>query len=474
MEKKYMLIIKKNYTELCKWLNENGPFKQQSFRSLFRWFARVEKEYCDDVLKFSHREKEYNILLQAGYLLDLDVDFIIRKKELNDKKKEIDDAIKFSDNNDDKIKQILYINENPTTRLQRLIDTEIPELELAIKKCQIADNYREIEQEADQLKIQIDEKKKQNSIIDFQLRNIEKTLSYKIDVTKEELMELYSSLNDVFKPEALQTFENIQSFHKSLHVKRKERLLHDQLQLIRNKEKNEKDIQNLSQSIDQKLRYLKGKKAFDEFIALSKKLADLQEERNKIQKYVNFKKEKKQELNNVKMKFLQEDERTEKYLECNPLQKMDKFFSDNVKQIYPNAMSGIAISNNSGDNQRRFNLNISLSQDGAEGIAATKLRCFDLTLFLHGHCKATMNMLWHDNRLFADTSANARAMWFKLMMITLKSYLNKQYIASLNEENYNSMMRYFSDEEKKIMKNSIVITLSGDQDFNKLLGITFK
>lgn len=468
----YLDDQKKSINQLRKWLDEYGPFDQLSFRSLFRWFARVNNEYCVEPLSFAHGEPEYNVLLQVGYLLGLDIEYITRKKELRDKEQTLSKAINFYKNSD-VLKQIYDVGDNPQTRLKRLEDTDIPAIESALEKCQIADNYREIEQEADQFKIQLEEQKKQKAVIDFQLRNIEKTLTYKIDVTKDELMELYTSLQDVFKPEALQTFVNIESFHHSLHAKRTERLLHDQLELTRQRENIENQVKNLSQKMDQKLAYLKGKKALDEVVALHQRLSSLQEEQKKIQEYFDFEKEKKQERNQVKQQLLAEDVRSEKYLECNPLQEIDKNFSNYVKQIYSKATSGIAITNNDGDkNQKRFNLDISLSQDDAEGIAASKLRCFDLVLFLHGHCRETMNMLWHDNRLFADTSEQIRAKWFQLIIKTLKDYPDKQYVASINEENYNSMMQYLTSEEQKIIKDATVIKLSGDQDTNKLLGVT--
>lgn len=468
----YLDDQKKSIKQLQKWLDEYGPFDTLSFRSLFRWFARVNNEYCVEPLRFAHNEPEYGVLLQAGYLLGLDIEYITRKKELREKEQSLTKVIN-DYKNSDVFKQIYDVGDNPQTRLQRLKDTDIPRIETALEQCQIADNYREIEQEADQFKIQLEEQKQQKAMIDFQLRNIEKTLTYKIDVTTDELMELYTSLQDVFKPEALQTFANIESFHHSLHAKRTERLLHDQLQLTRKRESIEEEVNKLSKKMDQKLAYLKGKKALDEVIALSQRLSSLKDEKKKIQEYFDLEKEKKQERTQVKQQLLVEDVRAEKYLECNPLQEIDKNFSNYVKQIYPNATSGIAITNNDGDkNQKRFNLDISLSQDGAEGIAASKLRCFDLVLFLHGHCKETMNMLWHDNRLFAHTSEQIRAKWFQLIIKTLKDYPDKQYVASINEENYDSMMQYLTNEEQKIIENAIVIKLSGDQDTNKLLGVT--
>lgn len=49
----------------------------------------------------------------------------------------------------------------------------------------------------------------------------------------------------------------------------------------------------------------------------------------------------------------------------------------------------------------------------------------------------------------------------------------KQYIASLNTENFNAMETTLSEIEMLELKSKIVLTLRGDKAENKLLGIQF-
>jgi uncharacterized protein YydD (DUF2326 family) len=82
----------------------------------------------------------------------------------------------------------------------------------------------------------------------------------------------------------------------------------------------------------------------------------------------------------------------------------------------------------------------------------------------------TIDFLWHDNRLFADMGENPRATWFKEI---LNSKTNKQYIASINIENYESMKNYLDEAEKQALDDAIVLRLYDDRPENKLLGIQF-
>jgi hypothetical protein len=49
----------------------------------------------------------------------------------------------------------------------------------------------------------------------------------------------------------------------------------------------------------------------------------------------------------------------------------------------------------------------------------------------------------------------------------------KQYIASLNTENFDAMKPYLDDDVAKAIADSVRLTLRGDKPQNKLLGIQF-
>jgi uncharacterized protein YydD (DUF2326 family) len=119
----------------------------------------------------------------------------------------------------------------------------------------------------------------------------------------------------------------------------------------------------------------------------------------------------------------------------------------------------------------RYTFKPRLEGAGSDGIKDARLMCFDWLVFMHG-ANHTMRFLWHDNRLFAHLDQGVRARWFSLVLKELKA-TEKQYIATINEENYESMLSRLSNEEKAIVEsqNVKVLELRSNQPSDKLLGI---
>jgi uncharacterized protein YydD (DUF2326 family) len=114
---------------------------------------------------------------------------------------------------------------------------------------------------------------------------------------------------------------------------------------------------------------------------------------------------------------------------------------------------------------------VQIEGDDSDGINAARIICFDWVLLMQGS-NHTMGFLWHDNRLFADIDPGARAAWFRFVTTVLAG-TGKQYIASLNTENFDAMKQYLDDDVAKTLTDSIRLTLRGDKAQNKLLGIQF-
>jgi hypothetical protein len=84
----------------------------------------------------------------------------------------------------------------------------------------------------------------------------------------------------------------------------------------------------------------------------------------------------------------------------------------------------------------------------------------------------SMGFLWHDNRLFAHIDPHPRANWFRYLFSSLPG-TGKQYIASLNTENYLAMCQHLTINEQEQLESSKRLVLRGDDPANKLLGIQF-
>lgn len=460
--------------ELREWLNECGVFRIEpqipgiSFRSLFSRFARYAKEDCLNPLN-THKEEDADGKLRSLYLLGLDCSLAAAKKkdqlELLDIKK-----TKKTWSEDHVLKDIFRAGAKPRVRFEWL-EQEIPKLTSALHAYQVAENYRLLEWHESELTKQLRQIEHQISILDFQLAGIEKALEEQPDITAADLRSFYDGLGHVFKPEALEHFEQVEAFHNTLSINRKTRLDKDKLKIIGEKITLEQEYKVKATERDSYSRNMQGKKALDEYAALAKHIAYLEEERDRLKTFLELEATLDLRIQEIRERRVADDRRTADYLRTKPYSEISKRFSSLARMLYPNDPAGIDIENNTGDNQVRYDIAVQIEGDDADGINSAKILCFDWTFYMYG-ANHTMDFLWHDNRLFAHMDPNPRAAWFSYVMRTLTE-TKKQYIASLNTENLDSMKECMSEGDWSALTASIQLKLHGDKPKNKLLGIQF-
>lgn len=462
----------KKYLE---WLNQqdffyinNGENKGLTFRSLYKRFSRYLREDCLDPVQL-YKESDYDALLRTSFLLGLDVSLIYSKKNNKTEVEKINHYIK-NWNNDPILKELIASGNQPKLRNQWLTN-EIERLTSDLENFQIAENYRTLETEANLLTQKIREFQKQEASLNFQIENIEKSIKDHPDITREDLLDLYNGLQNIFRPETLEHFEKVETFHNSLAINRKNRLLRDKIQLVREKNEISNEIRVLSIRRDENLKFLNGKKAIDEYTSVVNKLASFKEEKSRIEEFLSVVEKQQYQVQLIKERKVEEDRLAYEYAANQPLNEFNNAFTSLVDELYPHLPAGIILDNNTGDNQIRYNLTVHVQSDSSDGVNSARIICFDWLLLIMG-ANHKIEHLWHDNRLFADMDALPRANWFKYVNLRSK-LLNVQYIASLNYENYESMYSYLDENEKIAFEKLVTLRLIGDKPENKLLGIQY-
>lgn len=447
-------------------LENNIPYL--SFRSLFKRFSRYTRDDCISPTR-TKKEQDFEALLRTAFLLGIDHNLILSKRN---NKQELDKVSQSLKNwqDDDILKDMFRAGSQPKVRYEWL-EREIPRLQDELNAFQVHEQYRAIENETNSLTIKLREVEKNKNIAEFKVNNIEKTLLSHPDISREDLLELYNGLQEIFKPETLAHFESVENFHKSLSFNRKKRLENDKIKLLLEIESLKIDINDISALRDSYLKSLQGKKAFDEYAAIARQLAEFKEEKERLHDYLNFSINLQQKAQNLRERKVEQDRLAVNYASTNPLSEYDKFFAELAEIMYPRVPAGIVLDVNTGDNKIRYDLSIQIEGDDSDGINDARILCFDWLVFTCGENHA-MDMLWHDNRLFADIDPGVRARWFSFVNLSLKRS-GKQYIASLNTENFNAMETTLSEIEMLELKSKIVLTLRGDKAENKLLGIQF-
>lgn len=454
------------------WLNKSGAFALSdkkdflTFRSLVKRFSRYLKEDCNDPIR-TNKEQDVEAYLRTFFLLGLDYEYIANKKTY---KKRLDN-LKITIKNwghDPVLHELFRAGHEPKLRLEWL-EREIPILENNLQHFDVAENYHDllvtVQEKTNQLRLL----EKDINTMQFQLDGIEKLLQQKPDISRNDLLQLYNGIQGIFKPDILAHFETVELFHQTFFANRRKRLETDKIQLMREIDKIEQERVLLGKSRDDLLKYLQGKRALDEYTALSNQLATFEAERTKLEDFLSFIDKRNEELQQVKEIMLHEDSQASDYVKTNPHATYNSFFQNIAAKLYPKLTSGIILENNTGDNQLRYQFKVQIEGDKSDGIGDARVLCFDLLLLMRGQ-NHTIDFLWHDNRLFADMGENPRAAWFKEM---LDSIIDKQYIASINTENYESMKNYLDEPHKQALDESIVLDLMDDKPENKLLGIQF-
>jgi uncharacterized protein YydD (DUF2326 family) len=439
-----------------------------SFRSLLKRFARHSREDCLDPVRTS-REPDFDAKLRTLYLFGLDCSLAVSKRQ---QKLDIDSINRtlHSWQGDGVLRDVFRAGAQPKMRAEWL-DREIPRLKADRDKFQVAEDYRAIELQAGELTGRLREIEKSEAILQFQQDSIDQALAQHPDISKDDLLQLYGGLQAIFRPETLAHFDAVEEFHRSLSINRRVRLERDRAALAAQARDLANEREGVASERDRKLQSLQGKRALDEYASLAGHIATLDEERQRLTDYLNLSNNFQEKIQKIRERRVQEDRDAATYVGSKPEVDLDADFRSLAEILYPHAPAGIVIENNTGENQIRYNISVQVEGHDSDGINAARILCLDWVMLMHG-ANHTMDFVWHDNRLFADVDPKVRAAWFSFVAASLTG-TGKQYIASLNTENFDAMKNYMTPEVTKTVTDAIRLTLRGDTPENKLLGIQF-
>ena len=459
--------------ELREWLNAHGGFglfdeSPYSFRSLFSRFARQDPADCVDPAATSG-ETPAQSLQRTLYLLNANDELARRKEQLKNELDRYRNELKLF-NDTPSIRDVFTAGHKPAFRLKEL-ETLISRLQQELKRLVVADDFRDMEAQVDSITRELLELTESTSLKEYELSGIREAKAQKNDITKEELLSLYKGLEHIFQPNVLRHFDEVEAFQIALVTNRAERLAHEESRALTDLDAARSRARLLESNRSSIVEQMNGKRALEEYAAISRNLASLEEERARLESFVQFDQVTKQKVQAIRTEMVEQDALALQYVQSEPLSEIDTRYRSLICALYPEATAGIVLSNNDGQNKLRFNLEIVVQGQASDGIGNARVLCFDWLLFTAGRPN-DLGFLWHDNRLFADLDPKPRAAWFSELLRS-NSLSERQYIASLNSENFTSMTSNLSPEEIAQLRESVALTLQGDMDSNRLMGIRF-
>ncbi|HHX11923.1 MAG TPA: DUF2326 domain-containing protein [Clostridiales bacterium] len=304
------------------------------------------------------------------------------------------------------------------------------------------------------------------------IKNIDEGLNIKPDISKGDIKNIYEEANVFFNAGTTKRLDELEVFYEKLITNRKKRLLEQRNRLESEIHTKSEKSEHLQNEFNKLMQYLGEHQALDVFVNLSSKSAELKSERDSLKKYQDLQSEYKEKERNANKSLLNLSEITEKYLnEMEPnISGLRSYFRSLGKRFYPNSVSGLAIDVNDKDNQVLFDIEAKIESDTSDGINNVKIFCYDLTLLFQGH-NHKMNFVFHDSRLFDGIDERQKAEIFRIAYEEF-SNKNKQYIATVNQNQLSEIKSQFTDEElQKIITDNTVLTLTDESDTQKLLGI---
>jgi uncharacterized protein YydD (DUF2326 family) len=443
-----------------------------SFRSLLPFFLRPTLESYADCMKPVKTGNEYQALVYNAFLLGLDVNLAQRKFKLRKEQERIRDLEKaFRD--DSLLHDFFMGNRDISLTLDDLNDN-IAQMENNLSKFKVADDYYDVQKEADIIEKELFDINNDIIIIQNNIENIETSISINSSPTMSvfELEKIYNEAKILFPENIKKTLNDISAFYTDLIANRKRRLLEQKNKLDIELENKLKESYRLRKRLNDSMKYLGEHQALDLFLSLGQKCESLKQEKDNLLKYQNMQTEYKAKDLQTKKEFLGLLEDINSYLlEIEETTKGSKeYFRQLAKRFYPQSSVGLTIRANEGENQLAFSIEPKIESDASDGINKVKLFCYDLALLFEGK-NHTINFIFHDSRLYDSIDERQKAELFRILFENFR-HAEKQYIASVNQNQLNEIRSILSaDEYKSIIDDNTVLTLTDDSDAEKLLGI---
>lgn len=468
--KSYKLAEYNKYLESLLFHVPDIGTEKLTFRSLFpRFVRRGVQDYNDPKTTAGDREP-YTILLRNLFLLGIDIGLVEKKYLLRRRQSEV---VNFEKNfkSDPFIRE--YYTGNKDASLQaRYLEDQIHHLDLDLSKFKVAEDFYDIEREANEFNHRLRELKNKKVVIENSLHNIEKSLQTRTDISNDKIKSVYAELLSAFKEETLHKLEDVSLFHKRLIENRIARLGQERIKLSSEMQTISVTIKELNSNLDQKLSYLSDKRALDQYVTVSSQRSELLGKLHKLQDYQRLLQKSRDDLVHIRKEFSEETIKTNLYLEETKEEREINIslFSDLARIFYPEAPAGITLDSNDGENTIRYDFDVRIEADGSDGINAVKIFCYDLAVLLM-NSNHNMNFIWHDSRLFSDIDPRQRAVLFRVASQYVEK-CGKQYIATVNQDQIEAMRSEFSEDEFIFLFGSktTVLTLKDDGPESKLLG----
>jgi uncharacterized protein YydD (DUF2326 family) len=448
--------------------------KHLSFRSLISRFIRSGREaynefsYADE----GEQKKPFEPMLRSAFLLGLDVSLARRKYELRNRKVEL--AAMRDKLEHDPVFADLFAEDTIDLEIAALREHE-KSLEEDLRGFRVADDYHEIEQEANRRKRDLDLVRREVMKLEEAISQIDRSLVFHDDLSPARVFQLYEEAR-IAIPDALRKrVGEVLEFHRALQKRRVDRLGVERRTLSLELDAQGTKMRRMSSDLDEQLRYLSDHRALDEYLAVSQECASLKQRIGRLEEGRAIGERVDREMKTISRDLAEDNIRADEYLDsaASEIEEASAMFRGFASELYGPRMSGLTIRNDSGDNQLRYKIDAHIASDAAEGINEAKIFCYDTTI-LALRRSHRVEFLAHDSTLFGPIDPRQRLAVFNIADRVARRH-GSQYIATLNAHDITSIREQVAGAEEEVTglfnDDTIVLHLNDDTAAGKLLGI---
>ena len=455
-------------------LETESPIPWLSFRSVVPRFIRSGKSAYTEFRYASEGESKqpYGAMLRSAFLLGLDIEPAQKKFELRKREKSLNETMRQLQ--DEPIFAELLAEDTFEIELLALREQEVS-LQDDLRAFQVAEDYHEIEHEANRIKRRLDSHRRKTVKLTEAIGQIGRSLETKGELPVERVIGLYREAQAALTDAVQRRIEDVVAFQKELQQKRVHRLSQERQRLNAELRREKEVVDSLSIELNQKLGYLSEHRALDEYVAVNHKLSEVRQRIAKVESGRALREAVDKELKRITLDLAVENIRTDEYLtSIKPLtEEAAVMFRSFARELYGTTPSGLLIDSDSGDNQLRYRIDAHIASDASEGINEAKIFCFDMVILSlkRGH---RMQFQVHDSTLFSPVDPRQRLQMFRIADRVCHEQ-GFQYIATLNSHDVGSIQQQTAIEQEEFDSlfgdNNVVLRLTDESPATKLLGI---
>ena len=436
-----------------------------TFRSLISYFARKNGQSGGFLNPFQqHKQQlEWDIQVNNSYLLGIGWEYARQWQLLKDRKKVIE-QIKHEAQTGMIANLMGNIGELEASKI-RLKD-RVDQEEKDLTDFKVHQQYKQIEDDANEITEIIHEKTNQNVSDKRLLRHYEASLKEETDARPEAVAKIYKEAGLVFPDKIVKKISEVREFHRKIVLNRKEFLKSEMDRIetdIRNRE--EKILEQTSKR-SELMRTLRTHGALNEYTQLQKNRQDTVAELKDIsQRLENLKKfEEGKGAITVENELLRKKailDLEERYIQR---QQAILTFNSFSESLYEGSGSLSINVSNAG-----YKFNVKIQKSGSHAIGNMKIFCYDLMLAkIWAKKPRSPSFLIHDSIIFADVDERQKA--HALQLAESESRKNQfQYICTMNSDTvpYNEFGKEFNFDKH------VVTTFTDAKKDGGLLGTMF-